>query len=500
MQGDTTLIVGAALFAPGAAAPLGPTEIRVTAGRIAAIEPIAADRLDPAAAGLVALPAPTNAHDHGRGLRTIAFGAADDALESWLPALAREPKSDPYLSAAVAFARMAEGGVAATNHCHSPQDRARMFEEAEAVSRAAKDVGIQVAFAVPFMNRNRGVYGDNAALLDLLSAEDRKAFVAGLPQPTPIGDMLAMVERISALEHDLFRVQYGPIGPQWVSDDALVRLARASAETGRRIHMHLFETERQRDWADSAYPQGLINFLDGIGFLSPRLTVAHGVWLRPHECARLSERGVTVAVNISSNLRLRSGIPPVRTFRELGLRFGIGLDASSFDDDEDILREIRLVWQSGRRFSRSEVLSRGDLFEAATVHGRATVVGGDGGGRLEIGAPADIAVLDLAAMSDDLITPHFDIADLLLTRMAKRHLRRLIVGGRTIVADGRCVSVDRPALERALRAAAKAGRAAAPPDDWRIARLQQAIAAYYRAGLHKRPPKEAPPPDGAAPG
>jgi cytosine/adenosine deaminase-related metal-dependent hydrolase len=483
---DTTLTVGAALCAPGSQAPLGPSSIRIAGGRIAAIERIGHEQLDPAASGLVALPAPTNAHDHGRGLRTLAFGAADDRLESWLPALAREPRSDPYLNAAVAFARMAEGGICAANHCHGPQDRARLFEEAEAVSRAAKDVGIRVAFAVPFMNRNRGAYGDISKLIALMGSDDRGAFVGSLTTPSTIGDHLRQVERIAELEHDGFQIQYGPIGPQWVDDDSLAALARASAETGRRIHMHLLETQRQRDWADAAHGGGLIAFLDRIGFLSPRLTVAHGVWLRPDECELLARRSVAVAVNLSSNLRLRSGLPPVGTFREVGLRFGVGLDASSFDDDEDMLREIRLLWRSYRGFAEADLLSTADVFDAAMLHGRRTVVGEDGGGRLAVGAPADIMVLDLAAMSADFVRTDVDIADLLLTRMAKRHLIRLIVGGRTIVERGNCVSVDRPRLEQTLTESARAGRAEAPPDDARIARLQQSIAAYYKAGYHRR--------------
>jgi cytosine/adenosine deaminase-related metal-dependent hydrolase len=207
--------------------------------------------------------------------------------------------------------------------------------------------------------------------------------------------MLAMVERIATLEHDLFHVQYGPIGAQWISDEALTALAQASAETGRRMHMHLLETQRQREWADGAYPGGLINFLDEIGFLSPRLTVAHGVWLTPRECELLAKRGVTLAVNLSSNLRLRSGLPPVQTFRNAGLCFGIGLDASSFDDDEDMLREIRLVWRNYRGFGDTDILDRRDVFDAALMHGRRTVVGHDGGGGLAVGAPADIMVLDL---------------------------------------------------------------------------------------------------------
>jgi cytosine/adenosine deaminase-related metal-dependent hydrolase len=400
--------------------------------------------------------------------------------------LPREPRSDPYLNAAVAFARMAEGGICATNHCHGTQDRARLFEEAEAVSRAAKDIGIRVAFAVPFINRNRGAYGDIAKLIDLLDSSDRDAFVAGLGNPQPVEDMLAMVERIASLEHDLFHVQYGPVGAQWISDEALIQLARASAESGRRMHMHLLETQRQREWADDAYPSGVIDFLDEIGFLSPRLTVAHGVWLTPRECALLARRGVTLSVNLSSNLRLRSGLPPVRSFRDAGLAFGIGLDASSFDDDEDMLREIRLVWRNYRGFGNADILDRRSVFDAALVDGRRTVVGEDGGGRLAVGAPADIAVLDLAEMSADFLYSGFDIADLLLTRMAKRHLKRLIVGGRTIVDNGACVCVDRPGLEAALLESAKATRAANPPDDGRIGRLQGAVESYYGSGFHKQ--------------
>jgi cytosine/adenosine deaminase-related metal-dependent hydrolase len=485
MPAESTLIVGSALPTPGRGAALGPSAIHIVGGQIAAIEPVDPDRLDPAAAGLVALPAPTNAHDHGRGLRTIAFGANDDRLEAWLPTLALEPASDPYLNAAVAFARMAEGGVCAANHCHGTQDPGRLFEEAEAVAQAAKDVGIGVAFAVPFMNRNRGVYGDPSRLAALLGPDDADAFLAGLGAPRPIEEMLRAVERIAALEHDLFRVQYGPVGPQWVSDDALVALARASAENGRRIHMHLFETERQRDWADHAYKDGLIAFLDGIGFLSPRLTIAHGVWLRPNECELLAKRGVAVSVNISSNLRLRSGLPPVSSFKEFGLRFGVGLDASSFDDDEDLLRETRLLWRNYRGFAEANVLDAGDVFDAALIDGRRTVLGDDGGGALSVGAPADVIVLDLAAMTHDFLYPGFDIADVLLNRMSKSHIRRLIVAGRAIVEDGQCVSVDRPGLERALSASAGASLKASPPDRARVARLQQAIGAYYEAGSHK---------------
>lgn len=476
---------GRVLTAPGHAAPLGPTAIHMEHGRIARLEPVDAGSLTPEEAGVLAMPAPADAHDHGRGLRTLAYGAADGPLELWLPALARQPRVDPYLCAAVAFGRMAEGGICAANHCHNTQDPAALLAEAEAVSRAARDVGIAVAFALPFFDRNPAVYGDLDALLATLDPADRPGLAAQAASLRPLAANMALAEQVAALEHDGFRLQYCPVGPQWATHETLAAIAEASAVTGRRVHMHLLETERQRQWADAHYPQGLIPFLDTLGLLTPRLTVAHAVWLRPDECALLAERGVTVSINVSSNMRLRSGGPPLDDMRAAGLHYGIGLDGASFDDDEDMLREMRLVRHVhalGKTGARP--MSAAEIFDAALVTGRRTILGDDGGGRIAPGAPADLALLDFASLSRDCVHDDLDAVDLLLGRMTARHLSSLFVAGREIVRNGRCVMVDLPALETQLTDDARAAFRRAAPDARRIARLQAGIAAFYARGNH----------------
>jgi cytosine/adenosine deaminase-related metal-dependent hydrolase len=432
----------------------------------------------------VALPAPVDAHDHGRGLRTAAFGAADATLETWLAALPLEPKVDPYLRAAVAFARLAEGGICAANHCHNPQDPSRLVEEAQAVARAARDVGIRIAFAVPVMDRNPMVYGDLGQLAALLPA-DRRGLVGNRdPRFRSAEKALALVEAIAEFEHPLFSVQYCPVGPQWVEDSTLAAIAEASAKTGRRVHMHLFETERQRQWADAHYPDGLVRHFDAIGLLSPRLTIAHGVWLREDECALMAERGVVVSVNTSSNLRLRSGIAPVDRFVATGMRFGVGLDGMAFDEDEDMLREMRLMFALQRGFGGTETLDAARVFQAACVDGRRTVTS-DEGGTLAPGAAADVMVLDLAAMSHDVLPGACEPLDLILTRATKRHLHRLIVAGRSIVEKGRIVTVDLPGLEAALLHEARANWHFSTERRSEIATLQNAIGRFYQCGCHR---------------
>lgn len=484
-QNQTSIAVGRILAEPGRHPAGGPARLAFADGRIAEVAAVDAASLAPHERGLLALPALANAHDHGRGLKTLAYGALDDLLEVWLTALGQEPRVDPYLRAAAAFGRLAEGGIAAANHCHNTQDPAALVAEAEAVSAAARDVGVRIAFAVPIHDRNPVVYGDVAPLMEGLPAPARERLAAREGRAMSVRAALDAVEAIAAFEHETFHVQYGPVGPQWVSDAALAAIAEASAANGRRIHMHLYETRFQKEWAEAAYPHGLLRHLDAIGLLSPRLTVAHGVWLDEADCALLAERGVTVSVNTSSNLRLRSGIAPVKRYVGAGLRFAMGLDGMAFDDDEDGFREMRLLWHHQRGFAGDGVLAAADLFEAVIANGRRTVVGDDGGGGLTAGAPGDVAIVDYAAMADDVLREAADPIDVILTRASKHHLKRFIVGGRTIVADGRCVSVDLDGIGAALRDQARAGWARNPPDAETTGVLREAMRRYYVCGCHR---------------
>ena len=465
--------------------PLGPTVVHIAGGKVAGLEPIASEDLTDQERGSLMMPAPANAHDHGRGLRTIAAGAPDGRLEEWAVGLARHPRVDSYLVAAVAFARLAESGVAAVNHCHNTQQSEFLLDEAEAVSRAARDTGVQVAFALPFADRNPYVYGDLGELLQRLPPEDRPAVAATRQRPLAVN--LELFERMAALEHDSFTLQYGPVAPQWARNETLEHIARASAENGRRVHMHLFETRRQREWADVAYPDGLLRHLDAMGLLTPRLTLAHAVWLRPDECELLAERGVTVSINVSSNLRLRSGLPALETMRRAGLRFGVGLDGMSLDDDEDIMREIRLLRLLHDVDGDLPPFTAAELFDAACMDGRRTIRGEDGGGRVALGAPADLLILDFQEMSRDFIRTEIDIPALLLARAARRHVRQLFIGGREIVRDGRCVTVDLPGLEAELHEAARAALTKADADPDQISRIQHGVADFFACGCHRRP-------------
>jgi 5-methylthioadenosine/S-adenosylhomocysteine deaminase len=478
------LDVGRAMLTPGRSRPERDQSVRIDGGRIISVYP---GNAESAGADLLAVPAMINAHDHGYGVSPMAFGASDDALECWIAGLSARPTIDAKQEALVAFGRMALGGIGATVHCHNSLVAADLESEVIGVAAAQREIGIRVAFCCPILDRNAWVYGGPEALLPRLGEADRALLSNRLPDSTPAPGLVARVEDLArAHETEMFQIQYGPVGPQWCHDATLEAIAEASAVNDRRVHMHLLESQRQRQWLDARYPGGVVKFLDGIGLLSPRLTVAHGVWLDDEDCALLAERGVTVVLNTSSNLRLRSGMAPVRMFQRHGIKFAFGLDGSAFDDDQDYLRDLRLAWLLHNGSELNSTLPLDQLFEAA-YRNAYPVIGGLGDyGEIRAGAAADIALYDYGAMSRDIYVDSVDETEIFLTRGGAGHLKNLYVAGREVVRDGSLPGIDLPAIQNELIARARAEHAPTTDQLALIARQREAIRRYYSDGAHQK--------------
>ena len=480
---------------PGSEPARADMRIEVESGRIASVSALPAA---PAGPRRLALPALANAHDHARTFRTATLGAYNLPLESWLPYFSVLPGVDPYLCAATSFARSARQGVAELMvHYNRLQGVTGYLEEAAAVACAARDVGLRIGFAVSMRDRHGIGYCDDdavlAALRPAIRVEVRRRLSVRATAPAQqfalVDDVARMVQESGHAPY--VNVQYGPTGAQWCSEALLEGIAAASADTGRGVHMHFVETRYQREWADRAYPQGILSRLDAIGLLSPRLTLAHCTWAREDELALLAERGVTIAVNTSSNLGLRSGIAPLPDMIRLGCRVAMGIDGLALDEDDDALREMRLGWSLHRGWGYDSNLSTCELWAFAARHGRRTVSGpqaeaaGIEGGRIAPGAPADLLLLDWQTLDDDALFADIDPLDLLLARATAAHIDESIVGGRTIVRRGRVVGVDEAALRTELVARMRAAIAARPHvAEWRatVGALAEDLGPFYRHG------------------
>jgi cytosine/adenosine deaminase-related metal-dependent hydrolase len=431
---------------------------------------------------LLVLPALVNAHDHGRAVRSSSIGAGGKPLESWLHYLALFPPVDPYLAAVVAFSRSALGGVGTVMmHYTRAQGFTDLPSEAKEVARAARDIGVRVGFAVSMKDRNPLVYGPSEPILASLPSDARaeieRTFLRKAPKPA---DFIALADAVAAAAaNPMFDVQYGPNGVQWCSEALLEAVAEASQRSGRRVHMHLLETRYQRDWMDQTYPLGVVRYLDSIGLLSQRLTLAHCVWARPDELELLAERGVTIAVSNSSNLHLRSGIAPIASMLRAGCRVALGVDGKALDEDDDALRELRLAHLLHAGTGFNQAVTREEMLHAAIAAGRFSVTNKDEGGVIASGAPADLLLLDWDAIDDDRLSDDVDPIDLMLTRATMRHVRELLVAGHTVVKDGQVVGADFEAARHEVLVQMRAGMAANAALAHAMPALDGALARYF---------------------
>jgi cytosine/adenosine deaminase-related metal-dependent hydrolase len=411
----------------------------------------------PSARRTFVLPAFVNAHDHARPTAS-SFGAVNMPLESWIIRSAFGTPPDPYLAAASALARSARAGCAAMMiHYTRPSGTMTLVEEAKAIARAADDVGMRMAFALAVRDQNPIVYGDSGPVLSGLAAEDRKTVEDLFVKPTM--SPRAYIELTEAIASEIagpkIDVQFGPAGVQWCSRPLLEAIAENSARTGRRVHMHLLETIYQRAYADEHFPGGVVNYLRDIGLLSSRLTLAHCIHARPDELEIIAASGARLVTNFSSNLHLHSGLAPIAAAHQCGCAIAVGVDGLALDEDDDVIREMRLVQMAHGGLGFKRTWTRPEFFSLAIRNGRAAT-GAPGTGTLAMGAPADFVVIDLDRLDRDSIMP-VDPLQLLFARGNASMVRDVVVDGRTIVSEGKPTGVDLPAIEQELRGMYRAG-------------------------------------------
>ncbi len=458
-RGDTDMVLGTDIVSTVRGEPRQVTERVFSDGGKLLIK--SADKSlasDGTGAQRIAFEPLSNAHDHGRPHSPVRFGARDQPLELWLTGLRRLPQLDPYITTVVALCQAARAGVSSLVLVHDPADLRNTVSEAQQIIAAAVDVGVRIALVVPIMDRASSLYGDSAALLDRVPQAWKSAVQAQLSnKPPALAEQLAAFWEIADLAPPGLDVQLGPIGPQWCSNEALQAVAECSAAGGHRVHMHLLESQRQRQWADAAYPDGggLIEYLDRIGLLTSRLAVAHGVWLRPDEIKKLAMREVSVVINTSSNLRLSSGVAPLGDLMRHGVKVALGLDSLAVFEPGDMLRE----WQLARIVHRGDRDPQIDAFlrNAVITHGH--VVAGRAGDSAP-DAHAHDALADGELVSDLAVASwHADAeppvdADNFWGELRHRGVRldELYVDGELIVNEGHVVSVDEAAAVKELDA------------------------------------------------
>jgi len=236
-----------------------------------------------------------------------------------------------------------------------------------------------------------------------------------------------------------------PHAPYTNSDDTL-RAARTLANKyNAPILIHLSETKQENDDSQKEFHQSPTQRLNAIGFFAGRTVGAHCVWVDPKDMDILKAKNVGVAHCPSSNMKLASGAASVVAMLAKGIAVGLGTDGpAGSNNDFDMFEEADLAAKL-QKFVRNDpqALPATQAFEMATIGG-ARVLGLEKEiGSLETGKRADMISVDLDAPN---AVPLYDVYSQLVYALKGSNVRDVVVNGKDVVRDKRCLTLDSPAV------------------------------------------------------
>ncbi len=408
----------------------------------------------------VVLPGLVNAHQHGSGIDMVRVGATDGPLEPWIINGWYHPdgRNVPifYENTLLAGLKMLKSGVTTTVHHYygSEAHSENYLETMDVCLQAYRDLGMRVAFAPVIRDIHQFAYMDDDAFISRLPtyAVDSLRKLGKIPvqYPTATQYFGAFDKLRSQYKDDKIRFLYGPAGPQWCSTQLLEEINERSNQEGIGIHMHVLESPVQRKYGDREYPGGLIGYLEGLGLLDKRLTLAHAVQLTREEIKKLAMAGCQVSHNPSSNLRLFNGVAPLRDMLEEGLSVGMGTDNSC--PDEDMFREMSLcsLLHRPQRIDASQIPS--SVILNMNVANGAKIAQFEGViGPIEAGKKADLILLNFSKIERPFIGPDADVLTIILALATKSDVDTVFVDGNPIVEQGSSTRVDEDKLFQDIR-------------------------------------------------
>ena len=371
----------------------------------------------------VILPGFVNAHHHV-GLTPFQLGVPDLPLELWLAAKIGQPSVDPYLDTLYSAFEMIASGVTTVQHLHvSRTSSAQTEEQAEAILRAYKDIGLRVSYSYGYRDQNRLVYEADETFLKRLPTDLREALEPWFAhQRIPIAEHIAFFKHM-ALRHDRssdgrIAVQLAPSNMHWCSDEAIGALDEAARCHRVPMHMHLLETAYQKVYSHRKTGKGAVAHLDELGVLGPDLTLGHAVWVEGDDVDRIASSGTCVCHNASSNLRLRSGLAPCGHFLRRGIPVAIGIDEAGINDDRDMLQEMRVVLRLHGQpgLEAADAMTPVDVFKMATENGGRTTPFKETIGRIEVEKQADLAIFDWSDVTGPYMDGEVPVLDAIIYR------------------------------------------------------------------------------------
>lgn len=393
---------------------------------------------------VVAVPGLINTHHHLFQVLTRNLPGGQDAkLFDWLVYhyeiwRGMTPELE-YAAAKCGLAELLLTGCTTTADHHYLFPRRTSNELIDAEIQAARELGIRFHPTRGSMSRGRS--GGGLPPDDVCQSEE---------------EILSECRRVIEAYHDprpysMCRLSIAPCSPFSVTPELMKESAALARQYGVRLHTHLCETLDEEEYCMRTCGMRPLPYMESVAWVGDDVWYAHGIYFDEGEIRRLGQTHTGIAHCPSSNLRLGSGIAPVRALLNAGAPVGLAVDGSASNDTSNLLLEARMALLVQRIKAGVSAMPARDAWWLAT-RGGAEVLGRDDIGSIEVGKAADIALFDVSGLA--YAGAQSDVLAALLFCGFDQRAWMTIVNGRIVVREKQLVTGDEGLITEAANKAA----------------------------------------------
>jgi len=377
----------------------------------------------------IVIPGLVNTHHHlYQNLTRVVPAGQNELLFGWLKSLypiwARMGPEHIRVSALVGLAELALSGcTTASDHLYMFPNGARLDDEIF----AAREIGLRFTAtrgAMSIGESQGGLPPDSIVERPDAILKDCERVIASYHDPAPLS---------------LLRIALAPCSPFSVSRELMRDTAAMAAQHKIGLHTHLAENAEDIAYCQEKFGMRPGQYAQECGWTGEHVWHAHCCVLNDAEISLFARTGTGIAHCPTSNMRLGSGIAPIRKMLDRGVKIGLGVDGSASNDCGDLLLEARMAMLAQRLGGNAGALTAREALRIAT-RGGAAVLGRAGEiGQLAPGFAADFAAfpLDTVAMAGTQWDP---VAGLIFS--GPQRAAYTVVNGKVVVREGRVATID----------------------------------------------------------
>jgi guanine deaminase len=451
-----TIVGCRALLGEGALPSSGAVDIVVEGRLIREIRPHGAAEPEGdvvPAQGLLVTAGLINGHHHSH--EGFYKGRKDNLpLELWmnyvrpLRPLELTPR-DVYLRTMIGAIEAVKSGTTTISDDINQSPRLRP-DHVEQVFEAYTDIGIRANVGITLFDRPffRAVpFVEEEFPKDLLARLDASKMSSA-------DELLAFVTNLARTKHPKEnRVGYiaTPSAPQRCTEEFLLKVRRMADDHDLPLMIHVQETRMQVVTGQLWYGSTMIEYLHRIGFMKPKTAFIHGVWLNPREIEILARTGVSIQHNPTSNLKVGSGLAPIRALLDAGVNVSMGTDGCGSIEGTDMQNALYLAALLQKlRGDHTTWVGAAEAFHAATMGGAKALGRAKELGAVEAGRIADLVGYRLDGIS---FTPLNNPVNQLVYSAGRNEVDLVMVDGEVIEQGGKLTRIDEDAIIAEIHAA-----------------------------------------------